>query len=195
MTAVQVCVGICLVGCLAAAFVPTFMRQLRLSKVSEAAMNLELMHTRTAAYFATEHIIARPGPEPAPVAEGEEAPPPPRPLHARRCLPAAAGPAPSRPSDEPVDVDWQDEDLPGSATWRAIGFSPDRPVRYSYTYETVTEGCGLRSPEGTYLVTFRARGDLDGDGERSVFERRAAAPEGDTGLIPIGILYVRDRVE
>jgi hypothetical protein len=43
-------------------------------------------------------------------------------------------------------------------------------------------------------VTFRAEGDLDGDGERSLFERRARGTEDGT-LVPVGILYVRDRVE
>ena len=42
---------------------------------------------------------------------------------------------------------------------------------------------------------FRAEGDLDGDGERSIFERRAAADPDSGELVPIGILYVRDRVE
>ena len=91
-------------------------------------------------------------------------------------------------------MDFDHVETPGYRTWAALEFQPTYAIRYSYTFEPTASGCDLRSPEGTYLVTMRAEGDLDGDGERSVFERRATAtPEGD--LIPMGILYVRDRAE
>ena len=62
------------------------------------------------------------------------------------------------------------------------------------TFEPTAAGCGLRSPEGSYLLTLRAEGDLDADGERSVFELRMRAE--DSGeLVEEGILYVRDRAE
>ena len=67
-------------------------------------------------------------------------------------------------------------------------------MRFTYTFEPTASGCGLRSPEGTYLLTIRAEGDLDGDGERSVFERRARATD-DGELVPSDVLYIRDRVE
>lgn len=174
---VQAAFVVCVVACVVAAFVPTFLRELRLSKVSEAAEHLQLMHTRAAAYYAAEH---RP--------EGTIEP-------LRHCLPDAAGPTPGEPAEEPVEVDWTDATTPDGQTWTALGFAPTRDVRFSYLFEPVTHGCGLRSPGGTYLVTFRAEGDLDGDGERSVFERRAAANPETGELEPVGILYVRDRIE
>ncbi|AKF06875.1 hypothetical protein [Sandaracinus amylolyticus] len=173
-TFLQVAAVVAVVGSLLAAFVPTYVRQLRLSKISEASEHLALMHMRAAAYFAAEHDTER-GP-------------------ARHCLPPAAGPTPATPSVEPVEVAWDGSTL-DAATWTALGFAPERPVRFSYAFEPATDGCGLRSAEGTYLVTFRANGDLDGDGVRSVFERRAAADPQTGELVPIGILYVRDRVE
>ena len=94
-----------------------------------------------------------------------------------------------------MEVAWDDASTLDGQTWTALGFAPSRPVRFSYVFEPTAHGCGLRSPEGTYLVTFRATGDLDGDGERSVFERRAAADPRTGELVPIGILYARDRVE
>jgi type II secretory pathway pseudopilin PulG len=166
---------VCIVGVALAAFLPTFLRELRLSKVSEAAEYLALMHARAAAYFAAEH-------------ETEGGP-------MRHCLPPGAGPTPAEPSEEPVAVNWRDERLPGGETWRALGFAPERPVRFTYMFEPTSVGCGLRSPPGTYLVTFRAQGDLDGDGERSIFERRAAVDPETGELVPLGILYVRDRTE
>ncbi len=173
-TLLQVASGVFVVGCLLAAFVPRFLNELRLSKISEASEQLGRMHSAAAAYFAANH-----GTDEVPL---------------RRCLPPAAGPTPEEPSEEPVSVAFADPHTSGSPIWRSLGFVPDRPIRFRYAFDPVASGCDLRSPEGTYLVTYRAEGDLDGDGERSLFERRARATE--TGeLIPIGILYVRDRVE
>ncbi len=166
---------ICVVGATLAVFIPTFLRELRTSKTSEAAEHLELLYQRSAAYFA-----ARRPQEDGPTRT--------------RCLPATAGPTPHAPTEDPEEVDFQSDETPGHETWRALDFEPRIPIRYSYTFEPTAAGCGLRSPEGTYLLTLRAEGDLDGDGERSVFERRARA--NDLGeLEPTDILYVRDRAE
>lgn len=172
---VEVAAIVCVVGILLAVFIPAFFRELRTSRTSEATEHLELLYQRSAAYFA-----ARRPQEDGPTLT--------------RCLPPTAGPTPRAPSEEPEEIDFTAEDASGSATWRALEFSPSIPLRYSYTFEPTASGCGLRSPEGTYLLTLRAEGDLDGDGERSVFERRARANE-EGELEPSDILYVRDRVE
>ncbi len=172
---VQTAAIVCVAGCVAAMAIPAFARALRLSKIAEAAENLEQMHLGAAAYYAAERHV-----------DGERA---------QRCLPPPAGPTPATPGVDPLEVSWRDPELVGVETWTALGFAPSRDVRFSYTFEPVAHGCGLRSPPGAYLVTFRARGDLDGDGERSIFERRATASEGEAALVPIGIFYVRDRVE
>lgn len=178
-TFLQVALAISIAGCVLAAFVPRFLRDLHLSKVNEAATELNRMHWGAAAYFATPWL-APDAPAGTPVRT--------------HCLPEAAGPTPELPSAEPVEVDFGDPALPGSATWRSLAFFPDGPVRFRYSFVPVESGCELRSPEGTYLVTLRAEGDLDGDGARSLFERRARA--NDEGvLVPTGILYVRDRTE
>lgn len=161
-------------GSLLAVFVPQFLRELRLSKVNEAAEQLGRMHRAAAAYYGANH--------------GTEA------LPIERCLPPSAGPTPDEPSLDPVEVPFADPSTPDADIWRSLGYVPDRPIRFRYAFDPVASGCDLRSPEGTYLVTFRAEGDLDGDGERSLFERRARGTE-DGDLVPIGILYVRDRVE
>lgn len=172
---VEVAAIVCVVGVVLAVFIPTFLRELRTSKTSEAAEHLELLYQRSAAYF-----VAR-----RPQAEGPAR---------TACLPPTAGPTPRAPTEDPEEVDFQSDDTPGHETWRALEFEPRIPIRFSYTFEPTASGCGLRSPEGTYLLTLRAEGDLDGDGERSVFERRARAnDEGE--LEPTDILYVRDRAE
>lgn len=170
----QIALLVFVVGSAAAAFLPTFVRQLRLSKASEAAEHLALMHDRAAAYFATEHKT-----------DGG---------NLRRCLPGPAGPTPATPQQEPVLLTFADAPSGDGRVWSSLGFSPARSVRFSYTFEPTLHGCDLRGAPGTYLVTFRAQGDLDGDGERSMFERRATVNE-EGALEPIGLLYVRDRVE
>lgn len=163
-----------LLGCVLAAFVPAFLRELRLSKVAEASRELGRMHESAAAYFAAPHAI-----------EGEM-------LH--RCLPVAAGPFPAEPTVDAHEADFAGTDLARTG-FVAMGFTIEDPVRFSYSMIPTVSGCDLHSPEGTYLVTYRAEGDLDGDGERSLFERRDHALEGEDVLEPIGILYIRDRTE
>ncbi len=166
---------VCIVGAALAVFIPTFLRELRTSKTSEAAEHLELLYQRSAAYFAARRH------------EGDGP-------TQTQCLPATAGPTPRTPTEDPEEVDFQSDETPGHETWKALDFEPRIPIRYSYTFEPTASGCGLRSPDGTYLLTLRAEGDLDGDGERSTFERRARA--NDQGeLEPSDILYVRDRAE
>ena len=178
-TLLQVALAISIAGCVLAAFVPRFLRDLRLSKINEASSELNRMHWGAAAYFATPWT---------PEGRPPDAPP------LEHCLPLGAGPTPDEPSEDPVEVDFADPELAGSATWRGLVFFPDGPIRFRYSFVPVEAGCDLRSPDGTYLVTMRAEGDLDDDGARSLFERRARAnDEGE--LVPTGILYVRDRSE
>jgi hypothetical protein len=178
VTLLQAAVATALIGCLLAAFTPTFLRELRLSKIAEAPRELEHLHEATSAYFAASHAI-----------DAET-------LH--RCLPRSAGPFPAEPTRDAHVVDFSGalsgDDDP-RAGFAAIGFAVEDPVRYSYSVTPTVSGCDLRSPEGTYLVTYRAIGDLDGDGERSLFERRDRALDDEDLLEPVGILYVRDRTE
>jgi len=176
LTLVEAAAIVCVVGILLAVFVPTFIRELRTSKTSEAVENLQTLANRSAAYFTTRF-------------EQEETE-----TTARGCLPPTAGPTPRLPTADPTVVSFASEESPGHETWRALDFEPDREVRFAYTFEPTASGCGLRSPEGSFLLTLRAEGDLDGDGERSLFERRMAA-NGEGELESFGILFVRDRAE
>lgn len=175
LTLVEVAVIICLAGVVVAVFVPAFFDRLRTSKIAEASEQLERLHQASAAYWSATHRneLGRP---------------------LRRCLPDAAGPAPAEPTVDPVEVDFAAAETPGSATWAALGFDPDHPTRYRYTFRPTEEGCNIAPPDGRPLVVLRAEGDLDGDGDRSLFER--AAVVNDRGeLVPSGVLWIRDRVE
>ncbi len=161
---------LCILGTALAVFVPTFVRRVRTNKIAEASELLQDLSTRTAAYYATSWDEGR-----------------------RDCLPPAAGPTPVVPSVDPVDIDFRSEEVVGHETWIALGFQPDRPVRYSYRYAPDRDGCDLGASEPTVGVTFVAEGDLDGDGVLSTFERRARIEP--HGFEPAEALHVHRRIE
>ncbi|MDH3625192.1 MAG: hypothetical protein OEQ49_15080 [Myxococcales bacterium] len=162
---------LCIVGIALAVFSPTFVRQVRTNKILEASELLQELNDRTAAYYGTSW-------------DGGY----------RRCLPPGAGPTPTEPTVEPEDVDFFAPTTEGHETWKALGFQPERAIRYSYRYMLSESGCGLGGDGKDAPITFRAEGDLDGDGVRSRFERQAR-PNLDGTLQPIGELHVHQRVE
>jgi type II secretory pathway pseudopilin PulG len=165
ITIIEVAIVVCVVGVLLAVAVPAFLRELRVSKISEAPTELARLHDRTAAYYTAR----RRGPD----------------RNLTECLPSPAGPTPRAPSLEPATADFSDP------TWTALDYAPERPVRFRYTFVPVGARCGLR---GRDLVTLRAEGDLDGDGKYSVFER-VGGLDAQGAFAPTGILYVFDRTE
>jgi len=161
---------LCILGSVLAVFVPTFLRRVRTNKISEASELLQEMSERAAAYYATSWYSGL-----------------------RHCLPPAAGPTPRAPSVDPEEVDFFAPEQPGHESWSALDFQPDRPIRYSYSYRPDENGCDLEGSKGAGIVSFRAEGDLDGDGVRSTFERRATLEAG--VLAPEGVLHVHQRIE
>ncbi|MEM7137316.1 MAG: hypothetical protein AAF500_12090 [Myxococcota bacterium] len=155
---------------LLAVFIPTFAQRVRTNKILEASMLLHDMRARAASYYAAEWP------------EG------------RRCLPSGAGPTPAAPTVDAEPVDFQAPGVLGHATWEALGFQPERPVRYSYRYTPTDDGCELGGEARDGVVVFSAEGDLDADDVRSRFELRAT-PRVDGTLEPDGVLRVHRRIE
>src|SRR5688572_3346966 len=124
ITLLEAAAVVCVVGVLLAMFIPAFLREVRVSKTSEASENLALLYRRSAAYFAVRR----------PQREGPTL---------TQCLPGVAGPTPHQPTVELAHVDFKADTTPGAATWRALDFngrrtsSTDRGtlVRYAYTFE------------------------------------------------------------
>ena len=169
-TLIEAALVLSLTGVLLAAFVPTFLRHVRTSKLAEATEQLGTLHRQAAAYYAREHAGA---------------------ALARHCLPASAGPYPSTPSPSPVPVDFADDSV-GAPTWIALGQTGVRMLRYAYEVVVAEPGCRERA--GTPpAIWFRAHGDLDGDGEPSLIER-AATPKAGV-LAPVGPLRIVARTE
>ena len=175
LTLVEVALLLSLVGVVLSVGVPAFVRGLRTSKTAEAPEELARMFAAVQTYYGA----AQPTPS------GKRL----------RCLPEAAGPTPEHPSREPVDVQFGAPTTPGSATWRAIGYEPSRPIRYSYSLLPAEAGCGgaLGHPRKPIVLTLRAEGDLDGDGVLSRFERNAVMRDGQLVLDPV--LVVSERIE
>jgi hypothetical protein len=175
LTLVETAALLSLSGVLAAAFVPTFVKQLRFSKIAEASQQLDAMYRGTAAYYATDHRVAG---------------------HlVRGCLPESAGPTPAEPHVEPTLVDFAGVDVVGRESWLALGEHTPRMLRYSYTLRVAEPGCGPRATPAYPAVTFQAVGDLDGDGNRSRLERTASIASDQLTLQPNIPLRISDRVE
>jgi type II secretory pathway pseudopilin PulG len=170
LSLIEVALLLCLSGIVLAVFVPTFVRRVRTNKITEASELLQELSDRTAAYYATSWDTGK-----------------------RHCLPPSAGPTPSAPTLESAEVDFFADDQAGHATWEALGFQPEHPVRYSYSYTPSQDGCDLIGGADLGSVSFRAEGDLDGDGVRSTFERRATL-EAD-GFKPGDMLRIHQRTE
>jgi hypothetical protein len=82
-----------------------------------------------------------------------------------RRFPVSAPPAPPeppgrQPASNPTGFD--------HASWKSIGFSPREPLYYSYEFVTASDGKS---------VEVLARGDLDGDGDRSKYSIRVVIEE------------------
>lgn len=174
LSLVETCALLSLSGVLAAAFVPTFLRHLRFSKIAEASDQLDSLYRSAAAYYATEQRV-----------QGRLA---------RGCLPESAGPTPKQPSVDPQFVDFSSIDVVGRETWSALGQSTDT-LRYSYQVRVFEPGCAPRHSPPYPAVTFQASGDLDGDGHTSLLERSASISTDQQALMPIIPLRITDRVE
>ena len=172
-TLVQTALVIAVVGAVLAVFVPTFFRTLRTSKLAEAPEQLALLHSAAAAYYGAtfETDTGR----------------------VRSCFPPAAGPTPTKASYKGEEVDFAHEETRGRETWSALGYQPDRPIRFRYSFIPAKEGCGVRGGRAKIDLTLRAEADLDADGRYSLFERNYAIV--DHELKPVGVLYTRDRTE
>jgi hypothetical protein len=167
-------IGLSAAGIVLAGFVPTFLEHVRLSKIAEAAEQLEELHRGAASYYATDHRV-----------DGKLM---------RSCLPTGVGPYPEQPSVDPISVDFATDEA-GKSTWAALGATAG-DLRYRYTVVVSKPGCGPHeAARGASVVLFRAEGDLDGDGVLSTVERGATLSKDLRELVPVPPLRIDKRVE
>jgi len=71
--------------------------------------------------------------------------------------------------------------------WTAIGYASDKPVYYQYNVSVASSGIGS-------LATLQAKGDLDGDGTSSLFQRTMSINAA-SGEVVGGVSVVTDELE
>ena len=152
------------IGILAAIAIPAFVGYLSRAKTAEAETHLNALYQGAASYYAEEHH--EPGGEVLTACAVGSAITPNTPFSGKTAL--------SPPLGEPFE---------------ALGFAPADPVYYRYEIVGVG-GCG-HAP-GDSLYSFRAIGDLDGDGTTSLFEMSAAASPDNELMRAPGIYRVNE---
>jgi prepilin-type N-terminal cleavage/methylation domain-containing protein len=147
-TLIELMIVVAILGILAAVAIPSMIKYLRRAKTTEAVDKLSYLYRNSGTYATGERVNRGLGG--AALAPQFPAP---------QALTPAAVPAGVRVTD-PVGT-WD------TATWQALDFSIADPHYYSFEYES----SGVGTAAG---FTARALGDLDGDGNRSTFERAGA---------------------
>lgn len=159
---------VAVIGVLSAIAIPSYVGYARRARASEATDNISTMYRLSAAYYTLEHTASR----------GR--------LLVTHCTVDSEGPVPANPGTRKHSVAW------GSTTsFVALGFATSAPVQYAY--EIVSAG-GCSHEAGQPLYSFRAMGDLDGDGVTSLYEVAGGASDQNVLMRSPGY-YVRDAAE
>ena len=170
-TLIELMIVVAIIGVLSAVAIPAFLKYIKRSKTVEATMNLRDMFDSAVSYFASEHaeedgsIVPNQFPE------------------AQALTPAELSPG---IKNEPAPLIWDTE------TWHALNFAVGDPHYYSYEY--VSTGAMERTTMRDSEFTAIARGDLDGDGEASLFSRVATVNDDMTVAGGAGI-YMDNELE
>jgi prepilin-type N-terminal cleavage/methylation domain-containing protein len=147
-TLIELMIVVAILGILAAVAIPSMIKYLRRAKTSEAVDKLSYLYRASGTYATGERWQRG--------LAGASVPPQ---FPATQGLTPATVPAGVKVVD-PVNT-WE------TPTWQALTFSIADPHYYSYEYVSMGTGPGSQ-------FTARAVGDLDGDMNRSTFERAGA---------------------
>jgi type IV pilus assembly protein PilA len=173
-TLVELMIVVAIIGILAAVAIPAFIKYIRRSKTTEAAMNVRKLYDSTVSYYEGEHaaangtIVAKQFPTPVAWTPGQGS--------------CCAGPG---NKCAPNPALWTDP------TWQALNFGMDDPSYYSYQ---AAAGVGTGSVVGN-SYNLQASGDLTCDGVNfSLFQRTATVAPG-FGITGGGGLYTVNDLE
>lgn len=155
-TLIELMIVVAIIGILAAIAVPAFIGYVRRSKTSEAGAQLKNLFTAAAGYYNDERWSMRGVETMAGV------------VAASACTVAAAESS-NMAGQEKTVVDWTME----AESFRDIGFAIADPIYYQYAIVGSMDQCGHAA--NTNLYSFQARGDLNGDGNTSLFEISAGS--------------------
>ena len=175
-TLIELMIVVAIIGILAAVAIPAFMKYIRRSKTTEAAMNIRKMYDSTVSYFESEHatatgaIVARQFPDPT------------------AWTPATTACAEAGQKFSPAVhlTEW------ATGTWQALNFSLDDPFYYAYQTAGSAAADTAANPNDTYDL--EAHGDLNCNGTSSLF-RRTATVDANYGLRGGSGLYQLNELE
>jgi type IV pilus assembly protein PilA len=160
-TLIELMIVVAIIGILAAIAIPAFINYVKRSKTSEAGANLKSLFTGAAAYYEAENW------QQGMVTAGGTA------AASSHCSIANANQS-TTPSDAKQVIDWQAQT--DAAGFTALNFAPADPIYYDYNVLEKDDTSNCANAAGDIdIYTFRANGDLDGDGTVSTFDLQAGA--------------------
>ncbi|MDJ0765783.1 MAG: prepilin-type N-terminal cleavage/methylation domain-containing protein [Myxococcota bacterium] len=152
-TLIELMIAVVIIGILASVAIPTFLKFVKRTKTSEAAINLKAIFTGASAYFqmdfeGTTHL-----------------------LPASATYTPAAAPTAGGYVLGSVIEEFADTSQPNGPTWTALNWRPNRDFYFAYSF---SHNCGTEAcVEGEGQYTAAARADLDGDNTYSSYTQQA----------------------
>lgn len=161
-------IGVAVSGMLAAIAIPAFMKYQRRSKTTEALVNLRRISDGAIRYYGGDSASG-----------GKRRPP-------HRFPPSVDWTPATSPCDHPNGQFPPRPHVWRSPAWSALGFSLESPAYYSYKFESSGAGEGAN-------FTASARGDLNCDGNYSLFQRVGTVKNG--VVVGTAGLYTQNEIE
>lgn len=152
-TLIELMIVVAILGILAAVAIPAFINYMKRAKTSEATINIDRIYEGAVAYYEKKHVK-----------KGVDS------TSSSNCIPDAA----TKPAAVPQGVEELGDPTGWYAvpTWQALDFAMSDNHLYRYTFDPSASGCADTVQGSTFSAI--AEGDIDGDGETSLFMRQAA---------------------